>query len=104
MKLHFYAFDVGMATDVKYGKVIVDNKYEGIHAAPLKSSGWNCLTTDIPRGQNRWRMLKSNASTTGNKAQESKLMTGFEWKCLHCYYSNEDDVLGNVFRDTDEGG
>ncbi len=76
--LDFYAFDVGMVTDVKGGKVFVDNKDEGLHATPLRSSGWNCLTTDIPRRQHRWRMLKSNVSTTGNKAQESKPMTGFE--------------------------
>jgi hypothetical protein len=38
-----------MVTDVKDGKVFVDNKDEGVHAAPLKSSGWNCLTTDISR-------------------------------------------------------
>ena len=37
--LDFYAFDVGMATDVKGGKVFVDYKEEGVHAAPLKSSG-----------------------------------------------------------------
>jgi hypothetical protein len=102
--LDFYAFDVGMVTDVKDGKGIIDYKDEGVHATPLKSSGWNCLTTDIPRGQHRWHMLKSNASTTGNKAQESKPMTGFEWKCSNCSYSNEDDMLRDVFGDIDEGG
>jgi hypothetical protein len=102
--LDLNAFDVGMVTDVKDGKVFVDYKDEGVHAAPLKSSGWNCSTTDIPRRQHRWRMLKSNASTTGNKAQESKPMTGFEWKCSHCSYTNEDDMLRDVFGDTDEGG
>jgi hypothetical protein len=56
--LGFYAFDVGMVTDVKDGKVFVDYKDEGVHAAPLKSSEWNCLTTDIPRRQHRWRILK----------------------------------------------
>ncbi len=76
--LDFYAFDVGMVTDVKDGKVFIDYKDAGVHATPLKSSGWNCSTTDIPRGQHRWHMLKSNASTTGNKAQEPKPMTGFE--------------------------
>jgi hypothetical protein len=81
--LDIYAFDVGMVTDVKYGKVFIDYKDEGAHVAPLKSSGWNCSTTDIPRGQRRWHMLKSNASTTGNKAQESKRITGFEQKCSH---------------------
>jgi hypothetical protein len=77
--LDFYAFDVGMVTDVKDGKVSVDYKDEGVHAAPLKSSGWNCSTTHIPRRQHRWRMLKIIASTAGNKAQESKPMTRFEW-------------------------
>ncbi len=47
--LDFYAFDVGMVTDVKDGKVFVDNKDKDNHATPLKSSGWICLTTDIPR-------------------------------------------------------
>jgi hypothetical protein len=55
--LDFYAFDVGMVTDVKDGKVFVDYKDLGVHAAPLKASGWNCLTTDIPRRQHRWHML-----------------------------------------------
>ncbi len=40
--LDFYAFDIGMVTDVKEGKVFVDYKDEGAHAPPLKSSGWNC--------------------------------------------------------------
>ncbi len=102
--LDFYASDVGMVTDVKNGKVFVDYKDEGVHATPLKSSGWNCSTTDIPRGQHRWHMLKSNASTTGSKAQESKPMTGFEWKCSNCSYSNKDDMSRDVFGDTDEGG
>jgi hypothetical protein len=93
-----------MVTDVKDGKVFVDYKDEGVHATPLKSSRWNCSTTDIPRGQHRWCMLKSNASTTGNKAQESKHMTGFEWKCSYCFYSNKDNMLRDFFGDTDEGG
>jgi hypothetical protein len=67
-----------MMTNVKDGKVFVDYKDDGVHATPLESSGWNCSTTDIPRRQHRWHMLKSNASTTGNNAQESKPMTGFE--------------------------
>jgi hypothetical protein len=46
-----------MVTDVKEGKVIVDNKDEGVHVVPLKASGWNCSTNDIPRRQHRWRML-----------------------------------------------
>jgi hypothetical protein len=57
--LDFYAFDVGMVTDVKDGKVFVDYKDEGVHATPLKLSGWNCSTTDIPRRQHRWHMLKA---------------------------------------------
>ncbi len=48
-------------------------------------------------------MLNSNAATTGNKAQESKGMTGFEWKCSHFSYTNEDDMSRDVL-DTDEGG
>jgi hypothetical protein len=47
---------------------------------------------------------KSDASTTGNKTQESKPMTGFEWKCFDCSYTNEGEVLRAVFGDTDEGG
>jgi hypothetical protein len=102
--LDFYAFDVGMVTDVKDDKVFVDYKDEGVHAAPLKSSGWNCLTNDIPRRQHRWCMLKSSASTTGNKAQESKPMTGFEWKCSHRSFTNKEDMSRDVFGDTHEGG
>jgi hypothetical protein len=102
--LVFFAFDVGMVNDVKDGKVFVDYNNEGVHAAPLKSKGWNCLTADIPRRQHRWCMLKSNASTTGNKAQESNPMTGFEWKYSHCSYTNKNDMSRDVFRDTDEGG
>ncbi len=51
--LDFFAFDVGVVTDVKEGKVFVDYKDEGIHAVPLKASGWNCSTNDIPRRQHR---------------------------------------------------
>jgi hypothetical protein len=93
-----------MVTDVKDGTVFVNYKDEGIHAAPQKTSGWNCSTNDIPRGQHRWHMLKSNASITGNNAQESKPVIGFEWKCYHCSHSNNDDMLRAVFGDTDEGG
>ena len=46
-----------MVTDVKEGKVFADYKDEGVHAVPLKASGWNCSTNDIPRRQHRWRML-----------------------------------------------
>jgi hypothetical protein len=49
-----------MVTDVKEGKVFVDYKDEGVHAVPLKASGWNCSTNDIPRRQHRWRMLAKN--------------------------------------------
>ncbi len=101
--LDFNAFDVGMVNDVKDGKVFVDYKDEAVHATPLKSSGWNCLTTDIPRRQHRWHMLKRDASATCNKAQEPKPMTGFEWKCFLCSYSNEDDMSRDVFEDTNEG-
>jgi hypothetical protein len=93
-----------MVTNVKDDKVFIDYKHEVVHAAPLKSSGWSCSSTDVPRGQHRWCMLKSNASTAGNKAQESKPMISFEWEYSHCTYSNEDDVSRNVFGDTDEGG
>jgi hypothetical protein len=47
---------------------------------------------------------KSYAPTTGNMAQESKPMTGLEWNCSHCSYTNEEDMLRAVFGDTDEGG
>ncbi len=90
-----------MVTDVKDGKVFVVYKDEGVHVAPLKSSGWNCSTTDIPRRQHRWCMLKSNASTTDNKAQESKPMTGFDWKRSNCSFINEENMLSAVFIDTD---
>jgi hypothetical protein len=46
-----------VVTDVKEGMVFVDYKDEGVHAVPLKASGWNCSTNDIPRSQHRWRML-----------------------------------------------
>jgi hypothetical protein len=93
-----------MVTDVKDGKDFVDYKDEGVHTTPLKSSGWNWSTTDITRKQHKWHMLKNNASTTGNKAQESKPITGFELKFSHWSYSNEDDMSRNVLGDTDEGG
>jgi hypothetical protein len=47
---------------------------------------------------------KSNASTTGNKAHKSKLMTGFEWKCSNFSCTNEEEISRAVFGDTDEGG
>ncbi len=53
----FFAFDVGMVTDVKEGKAFVDYKDGGVHAVPLKASGWNCSTNNIPRKKPRWRML-----------------------------------------------
>jgi hypothetical protein len=46
---------------------------------------------------------KIDASTTGNMAQESKLMTGLEWKCSHCSYTNEENMTRAVFGDSDEG-
>jgi hypothetical protein len=45
--------------------------------------------------------VKSNASTIGKTAQDSKLTTIFEWKCPHCSYTNE-DMLRAVFGDTSE--
>ncbi len=36
---------------------------------------------------------KCNASTTGKTAQDSKPMTGLEWKCPYCSYTNEEDML-----------
>jgi hypothetical protein len=59
--LHFYAFDVSLAMDVKDGKVFIDYKDVGVHVTPLKSSGWNCLTTDISKRQHRWCMLAKKA-------------------------------------------
>jgi hypothetical protein len=47
---------------------------------------------------------KSNASTTGNMAQDSKLTTDLEWKCSHCSYTNEEDMSRALFVDTDEAG
>jgi hypothetical protein len=47
---------------------------------------------------------KSYAFTTGNTVQESKPMTGSEWKCSHCSYTNEEEISRSVFGDTDEGG
>ncbi len=35
--LDFFAFDVGVVTDVEEGKVFVDYKDEGVHAVPLNS-------------------------------------------------------------------
>ncbi len=46
----------------------------------------------------------SNASTTGNKAQESKHMTGSELKCPQCFLTNDKGISRAVFGDTSEGG
>ncbi len=46
---------------------------------------------------------KSNASTTGKTAQDSKPMTVFEWKYSHCSYTNSEDMSRAVFGDTSEG-
>ncbi len=62
--LDFFAFDVGMLTDVKEGKVFVDYKDEGVHAVPLKASGWNCSTNNIPRRHHRWHMLAKKYTKT----------------------------------------
>jgi hypothetical protein len=40
---------------------------------------------------------KCNASTTGKMAQDS-----FEWKCPHCTYTNDEDMLRAVLGDTSE--
>jgi hypothetical protein len=45
---------------------------------------------------------KSNASTTGKMAQDSKHMTFLEWKCPHCSFTNEEDMSIAVFGDTAE--
>jgi hypothetical protein len=45
---------------------------------------------------------KLNASTTGKTEQYSKHTTGLEWKCPHCSYTNEEDMLRAVFGDTAE--
>ncbi len=65
--LDVFAFDVGMVTDVKERKVFVDYKVEGVHAGPLKASGWNCSTNYIPRRQHRWHMLAKKYTTTEAK-------------------------------------
>jgi hypothetical protein len=62
--LDFFAFDVGMVTDVKDGKVFIDYKDEGVHAVPLKASKWNCSTNDIPKRQYRWHMLAKKYTKT----------------------------------------
>ncbi len=46
---------------------------------------------------------KSNASTTGKTAQDSKPTMAFEWKCSHCSYINSEDMSMAVFGDTSEG-
>jgi hypothetical protein len=51
-------------TDVKEGKVFVDYKDEGVHAVPLKSSGWNCSTNNIPRRRHIWYMLAKKYNKT----------------------------------------
>jgi hypothetical protein len=45
---------------------------------------------------------KSNASTTGKTAQDSKPTTGLEWKCPHCSCTNEEDMSRAVFGGTAE--
>jgi hypothetical protein len=47
---------------------------------------------------------KSNASTTCNTAQDSKPMTGLEWNCSQCSYTNEEDMSRAIFGDPDEAG
>jgi hypothetical protein len=43
---------------------------------------------------------KSNASTTGKTAQDSKPTAFLECKCPHCSFTNEEDMLIAVFGDT----
>ncbi len=45
---------------------------------------------------------KSNASTIGKTAQDSKPTTVFEWKCPHYSYTNSEDMSRAVFGDTSE--
>ncbi len=45
---------------------------------------------------------KSNASTTGKTAQDSKPTTLKEWKCPYCSLTNEEDMSMAVFGDTVE--
>jgi hypothetical protein len=45
---------------------------------------------------------KSNASTTGKMAQDSKPKTFLEWKCPNCSYTKEEDMSRAVFGDTHE--
>jgi hypothetical protein len=42
---------------------------------------------------------KGNASTTGKTTQDSKPTTFLEWKCPHCSFTNEEDILIAVFGD-----
>ena len=45
---------------------------------------------------------KSNASTIGKTAQDSKPTTIFEWKRPHCSYTTDEDMSRAVFGDTSE--
>jgi hypothetical protein len=45
---------------------------------------------------------KSNASTTGKTAQDSKPTTFLEWKCPNCSITNKEDMSIAVFGDTAE--
>ncbi len=65
--LDFFAFDVGMVTDVKERNIFVDYRDEDVHAVPLKASGWNCSTNDIQRRQHRWHMLAKKYTKTEAK-------------------------------------
>ncbi len=44
--------------------------------------------------------LKCNGSNTGKMAQDSKPTAVFEWKCPHCSYYNDEDMLRAVFGDS----
>jgi hypothetical protein len=53
----FFAFDVGVVTNVKNGKVFIDYKDDSVHSVSLILRGWNCYTTDTPKSEHTWRML-----------------------------------------------
>jgi hypothetical protein len=45
---------------------------------------------------------KTNDSTTGKTAQDSKPTTDLEWKYPHCSYTHEENMSRAVFGDTSE--
>ncbi len=46
--------------------------------------------------------LNCDGSTKGKMAQDSKPTTVFEWKCPHCSYTNDEDILRAIFGDISE--